>query len=128
MTTDMLYEELTYKVRGAIFKVYNTLGFGHKEGVYSKALAIEFEKEKIPFKTEHSIDVLYEGQKVGKYRPDFIVDDSIIIELKAIPFMGRDAEVQMVYYLKGTKYKLGLLVNFGSDKLDIKRKIWSGSA
>lgn len=125
---DLLYSDLTYKIRGSVFNVYNTLGFGHKEGVYHKALAIEFKKNKIPFTEEIPLDVNYEGEKVGVYRPDFVVDNKILIEIKAVEYMTRDPEVQMMYYLKGTNYKLGLLINFGSNKLGIRRKIWSGSA
>lgn len=111
-----------------MFKVYNTLGFGHKEGVYHKALAIEFKKNNVPYKEEVPIDVKYDNEKVGIYRPDFVVDDKILIEIKSVEFMTRDPEVQMMYYLKGTNYRLGLLINFGSNRLDIRRKIWSGSA
>ncbi|HSW47829.1 MAG TPA: GxxExxY protein [Candidatus Saccharimonadales bacterium] len=128
MSADLLYEELTYKVRGAIFKVYNTLGFGHKEGIYCKALALELKKEEINFKQEQSIDVLYDKQKIGVYRPDFVIDNKILLEIKALPFMGKDPETQMTYYLKGTNFKIGLLINFGSNKLDIRRRIWSKSA
>lgn len=126
MPTDLLYDKLTYKIRAVIFKVYNTLGFGHKEIVYHKALSIEFKNRNIPFQEEVSLDVLYENQKVGIYRPDFVIDNKIIIEIKAVPFMSKEFEAQMVYYLRGTNYKLGLLVNFGSSKLEIKRKIWTG--
>lgn len=128
MATDLLHEELTYKIRGVIFKVYNTLGFGHKEAVYHKALAVELKKQDIPFKEKVPISVIYEDQKVGTYKPDFIIDSNVLIEIKALPFMGKDPETQMLYYLKGTNYQLGLLVNFGANKLDIRRKIWSGSA
>jgi len=127
MTTDkLLYSELTYKIRGAIYKVYNTLGFGHKEQVYHKALAIELKKSGIEFGDEVALDVRYENQTVGNYRPDFVIDRKILIEIKALPFIGRDAETQMIYYLKGTGYNLGLLVNFGSSKLEIRRKVWTG--
>ena len=124
-TTSLLYEDLTYGVRAAIFNVYNALGFGHKELVYNKALAIELKNLGIEFKNEWPIDVLYNGQKVGIYRPDFVIDNKILIEIKAIPFMGKNAETQMVYYLKGIGYQVGLLVNFGTTKLDIRRKIWT---
>lgn len=127
MATDLLYGDLTYQIRGAVFKVYNKLGFGHKEGVYRKALSIEFKKNKIPFTEEIPLDVNYEGERVGVYRPDFVVDKKIIIEIKAVDFMSRDSEIQMTYYLKGTNYKLGLLINFGSNKLVIRRRIWTGS-
>lgn len=128
MTTDqksLLYSRLTYKIRGSIFNVYNVLGFGHKEGVYHKALAHELKKNNVAFEEEKSLDVTYDNTKVGTYRPDFVIDGKILIELKAVPFLPKEAETQLLYYLKGTNYKLGLLVNFGSAKLEIKRKIWT---
>lgn len=122
---DFLYEDLSYKIRGCAFKIYNTLGFGHKENVYQAALEIEFEKSKINFEREKVLPVLYGGKKVGIYKPDFVIDNKIIIEMKAVPFILKNNETQLTYYLKGTNYKLGFLVNFGSQKLDIRRRVWT---
>lgn len=122
---DFLYEDLSYKIRGCAFQVYNVLGFGHKEMVYQKALALELKKAKINFEREKSLAIIYDGEKVGTYKPDFVVDDKVLIELKAVPFMPKDFEVQLTYYLKGTNYKLGFLINFGSKRLDIRRRVWS---
>ena len=69
--------------------------------------------------------VVYNGKKIGVYKPDFIVGNKIIIGIKAVPFMPKDYETQLTYYLKGTNYKLGFLINFGNRKLDIRRRIWS---
>jgi len=124
LVDNFLYGDLTYKVRGAMYKVHKTLGSGHKEGVYHKALVKEFELQKIPYTTEKTLPVIYEGVMVGNYRPDFIIDDRVLIELKAVPIMPIQAESQLSYYLRGTSYKLGLLVNFGAKSLIIKRKIW----
>ena len=127
MTTEkLLFAELTYKVRGAIFKVYNQLGFGHKENIYLRALAHELTKQEIPFEQEKPLNVIYDGVKVGTYRPDFVIDGKILLELKALLLLPKQAETQLIYYLKGTNYKLGLLVNFGANELHIKRKIWTG--
>ena len=120
----LLYEDLTYRIRGAIFTVHKALGPGHKESIYQKALVKEFELNDIPYTKEKALDVMYKDEKVGIYRPDFIVDEKVIIEIKAVPFLPKDAEVQMSYYLRGTNYKLGLLVNFGSRKIDIRRRIY----
>lgn len=129
MSTDkkqqLLYEDLTYKIRGAIFDVHKSLGPGHKELVYQKALAKEFVLRRIPFVREKVLNVVYKGEKVGIYKPDFIIDEKVIIEIKAVPFLPHDAEVQLSYYLRGTNYKLGLLVNFGSKRVDIRRRIYS---
>ena len=124
LVENFLYSDLTYKIRGTMYKVHQTLGSGHKESVYHKALAKEFELQGISYKTEQTLAVIYENVKVGNYRPDFIVDDKVLIELKAVPFLPMQAERQLSYYLRGTAYKLGLLVNFGAKSLVIKRKIW----
>ena len=121
----LIYADLTYKVRGAIFEVYNTLGHGHKEDIYQKSLAKEFEKRQIPFEREVSLQVKYKDEKVGNYRPDFVIDGKIIIELKAVDFMPKSHEEQLIHYLKTTGFEIGLLVNFGSPKLFIKRLIWT---
>jgi len=122
--TKLLYPELSYQIRGAIFMVYKALGPYHKESVYANALAEELKKSKIPFAREKSIDVIYENKKVGVYRPDFLIDEKIVIELKAVEFLPRNDERQLSYYLGGTPYGLGFLVNFGSrNGVDIRRRI-----
>ena len=123
--TDYLYEELTYRIRGAVFTVYNTLGFGHKEEVYQKALIKEFTNLLIPFQRELSLKVKYKGEDVGSYRPDFVIEEKVILEIKAVEFMPQAYERQLINYLKTTQFQLGLLVNFGSPKLSIKRIIWT---
>lgn len=124
LVDNFLYEDLTYKIRGAIFKVYNNLGFGHKETVYQKALGKELTKLGIKFIQESVLDVIYEGEKIGVYKPDFTVEDKIILEVKSLPVLPKTMETQLTNYLKGTGYKLGLLVNFGSSNLDIRRRVW----
>lgn len=120
---DLLYEELSYKVRGAMIEVHKTLGSGHKETVYHRALAEEFKKRDINFCEEKPIDVVYNDKKVGTYKPDFIVEDKIIVEIKAVSFMPRNFEEQLTHYLKGTKYKLGFLANFGGRRIIVKRRV-----
>ena len=123
----LLYEDLSYKIRGCAFDVYNKLGFGHKENIYQKALALEFKNKNLDFTAEESLPIIYQNEKIGTYRPDFIVDKKIIIELKAVPFMPESYETQLTYYLKGTNYELGFIINFGGTKLDIRRRIWTPS-
>lgn len=119
------YEELTYKIRGAFFKVYNEIGPGFKESIYHNALAIEFQENKIPYQDKKRILILYKGKRVGIYEPDFAILDKIIIEIKAVPsIMPKIFDTQLYYYLKGSKYELGFLVNFGSSKIEIKRRIF----
>lgn len=122
----LIYADLTYKVRGAIFNVYNNLGFGHKEQVYQKALAKELEELGIPYTRERNLKVTYKGEIVGNYKPDFIVDEKVILELKAVEFVPKTFETQLINYLKATNYNVGLLVNFGSPKLVIRRFVWTG--
>jgi GxxExxY protein len=121
----LMYANLTYKIRGAIFNVYNTLGPGHKEQVYQKALAKELKETGIPYKREEPLEVSYKGEKVGNYRPDFVVKNKVILEIKAVEFMPKFYEQQLVHYLKSTNFKIGFLVNFGAPKLVIKRLIWT---
>lgn len=127
INADLLYADLTYKVRGAIFTVYNQLGYGHKEQVYQKALACELEDIGIVYKREVSLGVKYKDKVVGNYRPDFVVDDKIILEIKAVELITKAFETQLINYLKTTDYSLGLLINFGASKLYIKRLVWTGN-
>lgn len=122
--TKYLYQELTYKIRGALYEVYNTLGPGFKESVYHNALTKEFTIRKIPFEEKKRMPVKYKAEKVGIYEPDFVIDKKILLEIKAVPEFHKVYEVQLFYYLKGTEYKLGFLVNFGGIKLEIKRRIY----
>jgi len=119
-----LSKELTYKIRGALYEVYNTLGPGFKESVYHRALIKEFTLRKIPFEEKKELPILFKGDKVGIYEPDFIIDEKVLMEIKAVPEMPKIYETQLFYYLRGTKYKLGFLVNFGGSKLEIKRRIY----
>lgn len=120
----LLYKDLTYKIRGAIFKIYKELGSLHKESVYTNALASELSKLGIKFKQEVSLPVIYEGTKVGSYRADFIIEDKIVLEVKASKKLPADYEKQVLYYLTGTGYRLAILVNFGQPgRAYIKRWI-----
>ncbi|PJE67265.1 GxxExxY protein [Candidatus Shapirobacteria bacterium CG10_big_fil_rev_8_21_14_0_10_40_9] len=124
MSADYLYEELTYKIIGAGYTVHKSLGSVHKESVYHKALAHELDLLKIPYKTEAALEVKYKGKKVGVYKPDFIVDGKVLVEIKAAEFIPETYESQLSYYLKGTGYKVGLLLNFGTKSLDVRRRIY----
>lgn len=120
-----LYEDLTYKVIGALYEVHNELGSAHKENIYHKAVVIELKKRNIDFEEEKPLPVRYKGQKIGVYRPDFIIEDKVIIEIKAVPRITKAMFDQIFYYIKGTNYKLVLLANFGTSKLTIKRRIYT---
>ncbi|MDD3101529.1 MAG: GxxExxY protein [Patescibacteria group bacterium] len=120
---NLLYENLTYQIRGIMFKIKKELGLGHKENIYQKAIEKEFKKNNIKFEKEKIINIQYDNEKIGTYRPDFIVDDKIIVEIKALPSIGKFETEQIWHYLKSSDYHLALLVNFGKDDIQIKRTI-----
>lgn len=124
MYENHLYKDLTYKIIGAAFTVHKTLGPVHKEIIYQKALAAELTSLGISFKREVSLPVTYKDEKVGIYQPDFIVEDKVVIEIKAVEFLPPSSKTQLSYYLKGTKYKIGLLLNFGRSSLEVHRRIY----
>ena len=125
METDkFLYEEECRKIIGACFEVHNELGHGFLEAVYQEALSITFNQLNIPFESEKKLEIFYKGQKLQKaYYADFVCFDKIIIELKACDGLVPDHTSQVLNYLKATDFKLGLLINFGTPKVQIKRVI-----
>ncbi|MFZ5365306.1 MAG: translation elongation factor 4 [Patescibacteria group bacterium] len=120
----LLYEDLTYKIRGAAFKIKKELGLGHKEKIYRNALAEEFRAQGIKFEMEKNIEVTYNGKKVGTYRPDFIVEGKTMIELKALDFIGNREIKQAWTYLKGSDYKLLLIINFSKLDVEFERLVY----
>lgn len=114
-------DPLTEKIIAAAFKVHNTLGFGFYERVYERALMIELRKAGIIANSQVKLTVYYEDEIVGAFRADIIVDNKLLIELKATYEITPKDEVQTVNYLKATKYEVGLLINFGGS-VQVKRK------
>jgi len=123
-TESFLYKDLSYAIRHSAFEIHNALGPGHKEVVYQNALAAELEKRSIAFSREKKIDVLYRNKKVGIYQPDFVIDEKIIVELKTLPFTGQQEKKQLWNYLKGSPYRLALLINFGTQKVEIMKVVY----
>jgi len=119
----MEFKELTEKIIGLSYKVYNTLGFGFVESVYENALAIELKKAGFKIEKQKPIKVYYEGEPVGNFKADIIVNDLIILELKSVQTIIKEFEVQLVNYLTATLKPVGLILNFGPQKVDIKRKV-----
>ncbi|MBR0101140.1 MAG: GxxExxY protein [Treponema sp.] len=118
----LLYEEETGKIIKACMNVFNELGNGFLEPVYQEALAIEFELQGIPFQREQKLEITYKGRKLNKeYYADFVCYNKIIVELKAISVLVKANQAQVINYLKATKMKIGLLVNFGSASLKWER-------
>ena len=121
---DIIYKEESYKIIGACMEVHKELGPGFLEAVYQEALALEFKRKGIPFKQEVRLEISYKGQTLSKYyEADFVCYDKIILETKAINELTGGHESQVLNYLKATKFKLGLLVNFGAESLEYKRLI-----
>lgn len=120
------HSELTEKIIKAFYKVYNTLGYGFLEKVYENALYIELEGIGFNIKKQEPIKVYYEGKEVGVYFADLVVNDTIIIELKATEYLIEENESQLINYLKATEMEVGLLLNFGK-KPEVKRKVYSNN-
>ncbi|MCH8498138.1 MAG: GxxExxY protein [Marinobacter sp.] len=116
-------EELTYRIRGCIFEVYRQLGHGFLESVYQKALITELQSQRLTVQAEHPVTIFYKGQDVGLFRLDLVVENRVIIELKAQKVLPQGAEAQLINYLKATGMKLGLLANFTYPKAFVKRVI-----
>jgi len=117
------YKELTEKIIACAYRVYNRMGSGFVESVYEKCLIIELLKTGLLIEAQKAIGVFYDGENVGEFIADIIVNDTIILELKAVKQLAKAHEVQLVNYLTATGKPVGLLINFGEDKVEIKRKI-----
>ena len=117
-----LHQTLTGKVIGACYTVHNELGCGFYERVYQEALAIVLREEGIPFEREKHLPIEFHGQTLDcDYIADFLIDNTIILELKAVSEINSVYESQVINYLKATGLQVGLLVNFGSEELQVRR-------
>ncbi len=115
MTTEMIYRSECYKIMGACFEVSNDKGCGFLESVYQECLELELEHQRIPFASQQKLQLFYRGKELKqKFVPDFICDNKIILEIKAVSQLASEHRAQVINYLHATGYKLGLLVNFGS--------------
>lgn len=120
---ELKHNETTRKIIGAFYNVYNKLGYGFLEKVYENAMLIELRKLGLTAIRQHPISVYYEGELVGDYYADIIVNDTVIIELKAASAIIEAHEAQLLNYLKATDIEVGLLLNFGAEPA-IARKIF----
>ncbi len=119
-----LHQELTERIIQCFFEVYRQLGFGFLEKVYEHAMMIELQRIGLHARNQQPIGVFYKGQSVGEYFADIIVEEAVIIELKAAETLVLDYETQLIYYLKATNFEVGLLLNFGK-RPEIRRKIFT---
>jgi len=118
---DLVYKELSYKIVGILFKVYNELGGGYQEKYYQRAVALEFKKLGVDFEEQVSVNLSYNGKNIGKYYLDFVIENKIVLEIKVTPrFYLRDVK-QVLSYLKATGLPLGILVAFNKKELKFKR-------
>ena len=125
MNTDkksIKYEKLTEGIIRIFYKVYNKLGYGFLEKIYENAMMFEMEKESLSAISQAPIKVVYDDKILGEYFADILVDEKVIVEIKAAKNLAPENEAQLLNYLKATDIEVGLLLNFGS-KPQIKRKV-----
>lgn len=115
------YSDLTEKIIGSAMKVHSFLGNGFPEVIYQRSLAIEFDKSGIGFKRELEQNIYYDNVKVGKRIVDFLIEDKVLVELKALGEISENHYSQILNYLKAYKLEIGLLINFGAKSLQFKR-------
>jgi len=121
---ELLHKELTDKVIKTFYQVYNELGFGFLERVYQNALFFELKAQGFNCESEKAIKVYYKNLLVGEYRADILIENKLILELKATPTIVKDHELQLINYLKATEIEIGMLLNFG-EKPEFRRKIFT---
>ncbi|MCR9295847.1 MAG: GxxExxY protein [bacterium] len=117
------HQDITEKIIGSAFEVYNTLGYGFLEKVYKNAMQVELIQRGLTCQTEAPIKVRYKQVVVGEYFADLFVDEKVIVELKVAKGYNSADEAQLLNELKATGIKVGLLINFGKDKVEFKRLV-----
>ena len=118
----MKQQDLTHRIIGCAYTVFNELGFGFLESIYRKALVLEINKAGLKTEEEKPLQVYYSDIPVGNFSIDLYVEDQIVVELKSVRNMIEAHEVQLVNYLNGLKKEIGLLINFGPSGVQVKRK------
>lgn len=120
---NLIFEEETFSIRGAVFEVYREMGSGFLEAVYQECLEKELTRREIPFLSQPELKLDYKGERLQQiYKPDLICYEQIIVELKAVKELAPEHKAQVINYLKATNSRLGLLINFGSyPKVQIER-------
>jgi GxxExxY protein len=118
-----MFKETTEKIIQCFYNVYNQLGYGFLEKVYENALVIETKKKNLAVVSQSPINVIYEGEIIGEYFADLLVEGKVIVEIKASKTLTIEHEAQLLNYLKATRVEVGLLLNFG-PRPEIKRKIF----
>jgi GxxExxY protein len=124
MNDNFKHSEITRRIIQAYYTVYNKLGHGFLEKVYERAMMIELPKYGLKCENQKNIKVFYDGMEIGDYYADIVVDNCVIIELKAVENIAPEHEVQLVNYLRAKDFEVGLLVNFGPEP-QFKRRVFS---
>lgn len=119
----LVYPELSYKIIGIAFKVFNDLGYGHQEKYFQRAMAMEFTKEGIKYEREKEIKLNYQGECIGKYFIDFVIENKILLELKILPYLKHVHIKRALEYLNEAKLKLAILIYFTRDGVRYRRII-----
>ena len=118
---ELVYPDLSFKIVGVIYKVYNQMGGGYQEKYYQRAISRELRAQRIPFLEQVKADLVCKNRNIGRYYMDFIIDHKIVLELKITPvFTGRDI-MQVLNYLKQSDLKLGILVSLNRNTIKFKR-------
>jgi len=115
-------EELTHKIIGCAYTVFNKLGFGFLESVYQNAMVIELGKSDLNVEAEKPLKVYYGDQIVGDFYVDLYINEAVVVELKSVQSLNKEHEVQLVNYLNALEKEIGLLINFGPSGVEVKRK------
>jgi len=123
---DFKHKELTEKIINIFYRVYNKLGYGFLEKIYENAMMIEFKREGILAVSQSPIKVFYDGEVIGEYYADILVDNKVIVEIKAAKRLVEENEAQLLNYLKATDIEVGLLLNFGTEP-EVKRKAFDNT-
>jgi len=124
MINELKHGDITEKIIKSFYKVYNELGFGFLERVYENALLIELEEENLVCEKQKTLEVFYRERKVGNYFADILVENKVIVEIKACDTLIKEHELQLINYLKATNIEVGLLLNFGKEA-KFRRKIFT---
>jgi GxxExxY protein len=117
----VLYQDITGKILNASFSVINELGSGFLESVYEKALLVALRKQGLEAEAQVPVDVLFQGENIGKFYADILVEGKVIIELKTVSKLAPEHQAQVINYLKATGIKVGMLINFGNPTLEYRR-------
>jgi GxxExxY protein len=123
--SELLYEDLTYKIIGAAREVFKILGSGYLESVYEDALCYEFDLLDFKYQRQIDLDVHYKKTIFErKFRADLLIENKVLVENKAIKKITNQDEAQLINYLKTTRFKVGLLFNFGAEKFEMLRRVY----